>query len=80
MRRRFVLLLVSLKKNVYLKKFQNILKMNLEEANNLLSQIQAYNKVFFEEHLAIRILKLLLTRIYNHGKGTKNINWETERR
>lgn len=28
--------------------------MNLEEANNLLSQICALNKLFFEEHLGIR--------------------------
>ncbi|XP_037026905.1 dynein regulatory complex protein 1 homolog [Bradysia coprophila] len=35
-------------------KFQNILKMNLEEANDLLSQICAFNKIFFKEHLGIR--------------------------
>lgn len=28
--------------------------MNLEEADNLLSQIFAFNKIFFEEHLGIR--------------------------
>ncbi|KAG4075673.1 hypothetical protein HA402_003498 [Bradysia odoriphaga] len=35
-------------------KFQSILKMNIEEANDLLSQICAFNKIFFEEHLGIR--------------------------
>ncbi len=38
--------------------------MNVEEANDLLSQIFAYNKIFFEEHLGIRLeipdLKLLV--------------------
>lgn len=28
--------------------------MNLEEANDLLTQICAFNKIFFEEHLGIR--------------------------
>lgn len=39
---------------IHLLQFQNILKMNLEEANHLLSQICFFNKIFFEEHLGIR--------------------------
>lgn len=34
--------------------FQNILKMNFEEADELLTQICTFNKIFFEEHLGIR--------------------------
>lgn len=45
---------VSISFNKIRLQFQNILKMNIEEANHLLSQICGFNKIFFEEHLGIR--------------------------
>lgn len=60
--------------NLILLKFQNILKMNIEEGNNLLSQICGFNAIFFEEHLGIRWEQPDLECLVNSNLATLKVS------